>query len=431
MNSKIKIGGLAVISAALAGVLAFGSGVNAQTPSPTATPSTTRPAQGQQRPGGRGGPGGMMIGNRANSPHTIAAKSLGIIEEALRTELQAGKSIADVAASKGVALDTIATAILDAQKADLAKAVTDGKLTQAQADQKLADAPTRINDMLNGKGLQGGPGGPGGPRGGHFGDPANAPHVIAAKLLGLDEAALRTELQAGKTIADLATSKGVALTTISSAILDAQKADLAKAVTDGKLTQAQADQMLADAPTRINDMLTGKAPAGRPQGGPGGQQGGRGKQAGNGPAMGRQAGEQGQQHGGPRGGPQGGAQIGNPANAPHAIAAKLLGLDEAALRTELQAGKTISDVAASKGVALDTIATAILDAQKADVAKAVTDGKLTQAQADKILADAPARINTMLTTAHAQRGPGGPRGNGTQMPKPSGTPAPRTGGSNG
>ena len=423
MNSKIKIGGLAVISAALAGVLAFGSGVNAQTPSPTATPNSKHLAQGQQRPGGRGGPGGMMIGNRPNSPHAIAAKALGITEDALRTELQAGKTIADVATSKGVALTTISNAILDARKADLAKAVTDGKLTQAQADQILADAPTRINDLLNGKGFQGGPGELSGPRGGHFGDPVNAPHVIAAKLLGLDKAALRTELQAGKTIADLATSKGVALTTISSAILDAQKVDLAKAVTNGKLTQAQADQMLTDAPTRINDMLTGKAPAGRPQGGPGGH----GKQAGKGPAMGRQAGEQGQQHGGPRGG----AQIGNPANAPHAIAAKLLGLDEAALRTELQAGKTISDVAASKGVALDTIATAILDAQKADVAKAVTDGKLTQAQANKILADAPARINTMLTKAHAQRGPGGPRGNDTQIPKPTRTPAPRTGGSNG
>ncbi|MCW1967440.1 MAG: hypothetical protein KIH69_004875 [Anaerolineae bacterium] len=323
MNNKIKFASLAVISAALAGALAFGSGANAQTPSPTATPNATRPAQGA---GPRGG----------------------------------------------------------------------------------------------------------GPRGGmHFGDPANSPRAIVAKLLSMDEAALHTELHAGKTIADLAKSKGVALDSIASAILDAQKANLAKAVTDGKLTQAQADQMLADAPTRINNMLNGTAPAGGPRGGGKGgqgQAGPAGAASGSGPSMNRQGNAQssGQQDAGPRGGGPRGAHIGDPANAPHVIAAKLLGLDEAALRTELQAGKTISDVAASKGVALNTIASAILDAQKADLAKAVTDGKLTQAQADQILANAPARINTMLTTARPQGGrQGGPRGNGTQTPKPSTTPAPR------
>jgi len=85
----------------------------------------------------------------------------------LQTELQAGKTIAAVAMAKGVDVSVVSNALLEAEKTKLAQAVTDGKLTQAQADERLANAQTRINDFLNGTLPQrSGPGGPGKPRDG-------------------------------------------------------------------------------------------------------------------------------------------------------------------------------------------------------------------------------------------------------------------------
>jgi hypothetical protein len=244
-----KKGGIAAALASLAivGSLAVGSGVYAQTTNPpTSTlPSTTQQGTRPQR-GGHGGGAHLAA----------AAKALGIDEAALKTELQAGKTIADVAKAKNIALSLVSDAILADEKAELAQAVTDGKLTQAQADAKLATAPTRITEMLNGTMPVGGKG----ERGGH-GGPGLA---VAAKALGMDEAALKTELQAGKTIADVAKAKSIDLSVVSNALLEAEKTRLAQAVTDGKLTQAEADAKLATAQTRITDMLNGKLPVGGP-----------------------------------------------------------------------------------------------------------------------------------------------------------------------
>ncbi len=106
----------------------------------------------------------------------VVAKSLNMTEAELRTELQAGKSIADVASAKGVSVDTIVSAIVADQTEKLKQAVTDGKLTQAQADAVLANLKITVPSQLQvkqvaglegrgfgGPGERGGKGGPGGP----------------------------------------------------------------------------------------------------------------------------------------------------------------------------------------------------------------------------------------------------------------------------
>ena len=61
-----------------------------------------RPDHGGPGHGGRGGPG---IGNL-----DAAAKALGVTADELRTALQGGKSLADIAKSKGIPADTITLA---------------------------------------------------------------------------------------------------------------------------------------------------------------------------------------------------------------------------------------------------------------------------------------------------------------------------------
>jgi hypothetical protein len=64
----------------------------------------------------------------------------------------------------------------------------------------------------------------------------------------------------------------------------------------------------------------------------------------------------------------------------------VLGMDQTALIAELNAGKTIADVAKAKNVAVEKILTAFVDA-RAQALKATVDAKrITQAQADSALA---------------------------------------------
>ena len=104
--------------------------------------------------------GGPMGGHMMGFPHLGAAATyLGVSESDLRTQLQDGKTLADVAKAKGKTVDGLVTALVADEKKELAQAVSDGRLTQAQADDMLANAKSRFTDMVNGVQPEGGPGG--------------------------------------------------------------------------------------------------------------------------------------------------------------------------------------------------------------------------------------------------------------------------------
>ena len=103
---------------------------------------------------------------------SVAASTIGVTDDALRSALQSGQSIADVAKANNVDPQTVIDALVADAQSHLAGDVTSGKLTQAQADQISADLATHITDEVNHAGI-GGPGGPGCP--GMGGDPNGAP----------------------------------------------------------------------------------------------------------------------------------------------------------------------------------------------------------------------------------------------------------------
>jgi hypothetical protein len=111
--------------------------------------------------GGPGGPGGHMLGAGMD----VVANALGITTDELKTDLQNGQSIADIAKAKGVDPATVVQAITDAANTKLDEAVASGKLTQDQADKIKANETEMITAMVNGtpptgggKGMFGGPG---------------------------------------------------------------------------------------------------------------------------------------------------------------------------------------------------------------------------------------------------------------------------------
>jgi hypothetical protein len=140
----------------------------------------------------------------------------------------------------------------------LAPLVADGTLTQDQAD--------KVTSALKDAMPKGGPGGRG-PGMGHGGAGLDA----AATALGITADELRTELQGGSTIAQVAAAKGVDVQTVIDAMVADAKTHLDQEVASGEHTQAEADQKLADITARITDSVNNGMPA-RGDHGPGGGQ---------------------------------------------------------------------------------------------------------------------------------------------------------------
>ena len=184
------------------------------------------------------------------------------------------KALLDNAAKRlNVSPDQLSAALQGAFEDQLDKAVADGRITKARADEIKARLKAGGGVPL-GPPLAGGPdgrgfghGGPGGP-GGHRLGGIDA----AAKYLGLTEDQLHTQLESGKSLADVAKAQGKDVAGLKKAIVDAAKADLDKAVADKRLTGAQRDQIVKDLESRVDDFIAGKRPDG-----PRGFRGKRGK----------------------------------------------------------------------------------------------------------------------------------------------------------
>lgn len=132
-------------------------------------------------------------------------------------------------------------------KSALAGLVTDGTITQAQAD---TVASTLADKLPEGRG----PGGPGGPgeRGGHgFGGHLSA----AATALGMSEDDVRTALEGGSSLASLAESKGMTKDALIDAIVAAMQTEWEQRAAD-RPSDAPADAPDAPSAEQLRDMVT-------------------------------------------------------------------------------------------------------------------------------------------------------------------------------
>ena len=125
-----------------------------------------RPAGGS---GGRGhgpraGLGGFGLAE-GKSVVDAAAKALGITSDDLRQQVMSGTTVAKIAESKNVPLNTVVDAAVKEITTKIDAAVTAGKMTQAEADKIKANLTQTVTDFANGKmpfGHRGMPGGKGG-----------------------------------------------------------------------------------------------------------------------------------------------------------------------------------------------------------------------------------------------------------------------------
>lgn len=270
-------------------IVAEQSGATASTVTPveeTPAPSADAPATGSGAVASSGGATDSSTPTpvKRNSPIAVAATALGMTEADLVTELQAGKSIADVATAKGVAISKVTDALYADLKAHIDAHVAAGDITQDQADVRLAAAKAGIAEMVTKPGLpahgKGGPGDHGG-RGEH-GAPRFATDGLA-KVLGLSLTDLNTQLQSGKTLAQIAEAQKVDIQMVKNQLLADYTAKEQAEVATGEHTQAEVDAKIAEFTTRLDDMVNGVRPAMGPGGKGGhGPMGGRGGKGGHG-----------------------------------------------------------------------------------------------------------------------------------------------------
>ena len=154
--------------------------------------------------------------------------------------------ITDAAKKLGVEPSALSSALKTALEDRVDAAVAAGRMTKAQGD--------KLKQMIesNGFPLLAGPGFGFGFEHHMHGLP------VAATYLGLTEEQLDQKLESGKTLAQVAKDQGKSVDGLVAALKADLKSKLDGAVSAGRLTKAQEEQILKDADQRISAFVNGK-----------------------------------------------------------------------------------------------------------------------------------------------------------------------------
>lgn len=242
-----------LVAAGISGSLLFGGII--------AYAATDSPAQSDgQRPAfTRGFHKGFHQGNSEfkrggfHNGFSEVAKLLGMDADALKMELNNGKSLAEIAQSKGVSKEDLTAKLLAIAQVRTDEAVKSGKLTAEKAVSIKENMKAKITAAIDKKhdGSRKG-------RDGFKGLPVQKYFSQAAALVGLQPQELKSELKSGKSLVEIAQAKGIPQEQLKAQVLETAQKEIASLVEQGKLTQEKADLIKKQMEQRIDNMLTHK-----------------------------------------------------------------------------------------------------------------------------------------------------------------------------
>jgi hypothetical protein len=191
----------------------------------------------------------------AGAALAVAGGGAAIAATQLSPKAESEAVVNDAAKQLGVTPAKLSDALKQALANRIDAAVAAGTITKEQGDQLKARIASGDFPLfgVRGPGFGHGPGGPHGGFGAHL--------SAAATYLGVTEAALRTSLEGGKTLADIAKAQGKSESGLVDALVADETKELDAAVAAGKLTKAQRDALVANAKQRFQDLVDGKTPA--------------------------------------------------------------------------------------------------------------------------------------------------------------------------
>jgi transcriptional regulator with XRE-family HTH domain len=284
---------------------------------------------------------------------------LGLDEATFMTEIKSGKSLLQIAESKGITKQQLIEFETKQFTVKIDQAVKEGNLTEAQAAEMKVDFTSNAEQRLDGKGMM-------------FTKSVRAipGEAIAGKgvmivadnkelltLLGLDEAAFRTEIKSGKSLLQIAESKGITKAQLNEFETKQFTANIDQAVKEGNLTEVQAAKMKEEFTANVEQRLNGK-----------GMFFTKSVRAIPGEAI----------------------------AADNKEMLTLLGLDEATFMTEIKSGKSLLQIAESKGITKQQLIEFETKQFTVKIGQAVKDGDLTEAQAAEMKVDFTANVEQFL-----------------------------------
>lgn len=211
----LGVGGLSVASAA--------------SPSGSTAPTTASPSTNSADAGAREG--------ARKAAFNAAADAIGISSADLLKAMKGGHTIADVAESHHVEVQTVIDAVVSALDARIQAGVASGKITAEQAAKLEAAAAKRVPKLVNATAKQL-----------HHRRVIRASVDIAAKTIGISPTDLRSAIVSGKSVAEVATAHSVEPATVVNALVTAGTARIDKAVANGHLDAARAAKLKARLP---------------------------------------------------------------------------------------------------------------------------------------------------------------------------------------
>jgi hypothetical protein len=171
---------------------------------------------------------------------------LGIDKQTLVGKLKEGQSLAQIATAQGKSPQGLIDALVTASKKQLDAKVKTGKLSKAKAATVLAKLRPQVVKLV----------------GKSFGPNAKIPAVYLKAILGylqIGDQTLQQELNAGKSLGQIAVAHGKTAAGLTAAILVPIQQQLDTEVTAGKLTAPDRDALFAQAQSNVAKLVAGTA----------------------------------------------------------------------------------------------------------------------------------------------------------------------------
>lgn len=286
----------------------------------------------------------------------VIAKALRISTKQLRSELDAGATLAQVASNHGSSAARITAVVSASIKKTVSAAVKSGVVSRRIAASKMKSIQASFASMLNRAVASS--------KHGDIGPVDLMSEKIVADLLGVSVDGLKAELKSGISIATAATNHGVAIEALTAALSNDATAKINAAVVAGTITQTKADEMIAALPAKIETYINRSEPR---------RDGGRGER-----------------------GPKKKELV----LVSEKVAAEAIGITEDALEKELEKGQSIAMVAIANGKTAQEVMDALSSDATTRINAAVADGTLTQTQADAYLAALSTLVSDFVNRVH-------------------------------